>query len=246
MRLFSGSTPKFNVIRLLKQPHPMRFTVPLALATATAFSVSALPVRAFPGASVNLVRLNGNGVTALPGLQPPVIQQPPSAPTTAELISQASGTSGQSNGDVTTLLTGTENFEIRYQGPLPRFSSSDYISLRNKATGDEVERIYLNSDRVSYSPDRRTITIDPESTVTDGEVICALLPDGPSTLPTRLTPCCFTVAKAAAYVEPAGKPFPWWIIPVGLGLGVGICALAGCFDSNGGGGGGGRGNNVSR
>ncbi len=55
----------------------MRFTVPLALATATAFSVSALPVRAFPGASVNLVRVNGDGVTALPGLQPPAVQVPP-------------------------------------------------------------------------------------------------------------------------------------------------------------------------
>lgn len=109
-----------------------------------------------------------------------------------------------------------------------------------------MERIFLNSDRVSYSSDRRTITIDPETTITDGEVICALLPDGPNTLPTRTTPCCFTVAKAAAYVEPAGSPFPWWIIPVGLGLGVGICAIAGCFDGGGGGGGGGGDNPVSR
>ncbi|MCP9826401.1 hypothetical protein [Synechococcus sp. EJ6-Ellesmere] len=119
----------------------MRFTVPLALATATAFSVSALPVRAFPGASVNLVRVNGDGVTALPGLQPPAVQVPPSAPGTAELISQASGES---------------------------------------------------------------------------------------------------------QTEPAGSPFPLWIIPVVLGLGVGICAIAGCFDSGGGGGGGGGDNPVSR
>lgn len=89
------------------------------------------------------------------------------------------------------------------------------------------------------SSDSRTITINPETTTTPGEVICALLPDGPNTLPTRTTPCCFTVAAAApaAYVAPAGNPFPWWIIPVGLGLGVGICAIAGCFNSSGGGGG---------
>ncbi len=227
----------------------MRFTVPLALATATAFSVSALPVRAFPGASVNLVRVNGNGVTALPGLQPPSIQTPPSAPGAVELISQASG-DNQSDRDVTVLPTGTEDLEIRYQGALPQFSSSDYISVRNRSTGEEVERIFLNSDRVSFSSDRRTITINPETTITDGAVICALLPDGPGALPSRISPCCFTVAKAAAYVEPAGKPFPWWIIPVGLGLGVGICALAGCFDGGGGGGGDGGGgggdNNVSR
>lgn len=223
----------------------MRFTVPLALATATAFSVSALPVRAFPGASVNLVRVNGDGVTALPGLQPPSVQAPPSAPGTFELISQASGDT-QTNRDITVLPTGTEDLEIKYQGPLPRFGGGDYISVRNKATGDEVERIFLNSDRVSFSSDRRTITIDPESTITDGEVICALLPDGPNTLPSRITPCCFTVAKAAAYVEPAGKPFPWWIIPVGLGLGVGICAIAGCFNSDDGGGGGGSRSRPSR
>lgn len=221
----------------------MRFTVPLALATATAFSVSTLPVRAFPGASVNLVRLNGDGVTALPGLQPPSVQVPPSAPGTLELISQASGDT-QTDRDITVLPTGAEDLEVQYRGALPQFSGSDYISLRNKATGDEVERIFLNSDRVSFSSDRSTITINPESTITPGEVICALLPDGPGTLPTRSTPCCFTVAAAApaAYVAPAGKPFPWWIIPVGLGLGVGICAIAGCFNGDdGGGGGGGRG-----
>ncbi len=224
----------------------MRFTVPLALATATAFSVSALPVRAFPGASVNLVRVNGDGVTALPGLQPPAVQVPPSAPGTVELISQASGES-QTDRDVTILPTGTEDVEITYQNPLPQFSDSDYISVRNKATGEEVERIGLNSERVSYSSDRRTITIDPETTITIGEVIGFLLPDGPNTLPTRTSPCFFTVAPPAAYVPPAaaGNPFPWWIIPVGLGLGVGICAIAGCFDGGGGGGGGGD-NPVSR
>ncbi|WP_255095082.1 hypothetical protein [Synechococcus sp. J7-Johnson] len=173
---------------------------------------------------------------------------PPSAPGTLELISQASGDT-QAGPNVTVLPTGTESLEIRYQGPLPQFSGSEYISIRNRATGEEVERIFLNSNRVSFSSDRRTITINPETTTTPGEVICALLPDGPGTLPTRTTPCCFTVAAAAplpeAYVAPTGNPFPWWIIPVGLGLGVGICAIAGCFDGGGGGGSGG-GNNVSR
>ncbi|MDM7938426.1 MAG: hypothetical protein QUV06_13345 [Cyanobium sp. CZS 48M] len=222
----------------------MRFTVPLALATATAFSVSALPVRAFPGASVNLMRVNGDGVTALPGLQPPSVQSPPTTPGTVELISQASGDT-QADPDVTVLQNGTEGLEIQYNEPLPQFSGSEYISLRNKATGDEVERIFLNSDRVRFSSDRRTLTINPESTIPPGEVFCALLPDGPGNLPSRTTPCCLKVAVAApaAYVAPAGNPFPWWIIPVGLGLGVGICAIAGCFDGGGGGGGSG---NVSR
>jgi hypothetical protein len=222
----------------------MRLTVPLALATATAISVSTLPVRAFPGASVNLVRVNGDGVTPLPGLQPPSVQVPPSAPGTVELISQASG-GGTTDRDVTILPTGTEDVEITYQNPLPQFSNSDYISVRNKVTGEEVERIGLNSERVSYSNGRRTITIDPETTITSDEVICFLLPDGPSNLPSRTSPCCFTVAPPAAYVPPAagGNPFPWWIIPVGLGLGVGICAAAGCF--SGGGGGGGGGGNVT-
>jgi hypothetical protein len=226
----------------------MRFTSHFALATAATFSVSALPVRAFPGASVNLVRLNGDGLTALPTLLPSKTQVPASNISPLQLISQASGDS-QSLFDVTTLPAGSQNIEIQYTGPLPQFSPSDYISLRNKATGQEVQRIFLNSDRVSFSSDRRTIAISPELSLTPDEVICALLPDGPGILPSRTTPCCFTVAAAAAaatpYVAPAANPFPWWIIPVGLGLGVGICAIAGCFDGGGGGGGGG-GNNVSR
>nr|WP_259735920.1 hypothetical protein [Synechococcus sp. CS-1329] len=201
------------------------------------------------------MRVNGNGVTALPGLQTPPIDVPPSAPPAFELISQASGDTEagiqgdlETDGDITLLPAATEDLEIRYQGSLPLFSTSEYISIRNKATGEEVERIFLNSDRVTFSSDRRTVTINPETTTTPGEVVCALLPDWPGVLPARTTPCCFSVAAAvippAATVPPVTNPFPWWVIPVGLGLGVGICAIAGCFD--GGGGGGGGSNNVSR
>ena len=226
----------------------MRFTVSLALATATAFSVNSLPVRAFPGGSVNLVRVNGDGVTALPGFQPPTAQAPSSVPGAFELISQASGDVGAAS-DVTALPTGTNELEITYEGALPRFSNSEYISVRNKVTGEEVERILLNSDRVSFSSDRRSITINPETTLTPDEVLCALLPDWPGNLPARSAPFCFTAAAAvpappAAVAPPVTNPFPWWIIPVGLGVGLGICAAAGCFD--GGGGGGGGSNNVSR
>ena len=224
----------------------MRFTVSLALATATAFSVNSLPVRAFPGGSVNLVRVNGDGVTALPGFQPPTAQAPSSVPGAFELISQASG-DVQSASDVTVMPVGSNELEITYEGALPRFSNNEYISIRNKVTGEELERVLLNSDRVSFSSNRDTITINPETALTPDKVLFALLPDWPGTLPARSAPCCFTAAAAvppAAVPPPVTNPFPWWIIPVGLGIGLGICAAAGCFD--GGGGGGGGSNNVSR
>ena len=224
----------------------MRFSVPLALATATAFSVNSLPVRAFPGGNVNLVRVNGDGVTALPGFQPPAAQTPSSVPGAFELISQASG-DVQSAGDVTVMPVGSNELEITYEGALPRFSNNEYISIRNKVTGEELERVLLNSDRVSFSSNRDTITINPETALTPDKVLFALLPDWPGNLPARSAPCCFTAAAAvppAAVAPPVTNPFPWWIIPVGLGIGLGICAAAGCFD--GGGGGGGGSNNVSR
>ncbi len=217
----------------------MRLAVPIALATATAFSVSALPVRAFPGASVNLVKINGEGVKPLPGLQ----AQPAAARASTELlISQSAADPNAVRG----LASGTEDFEIQFNGPLPQFSASDILRVVNRETGDLVEEISLTSGKVSFSADRRTITISHDYTVKDGEIICALFPDGPNPLPRRTSPCCFTVVKAAAVVEPSGGGgFPWWIIPVGALLGLGVCAIAGCFDGGGGGGGGGS-NNSSR
>ncbi|MBC1262202.1 hypothetical protein FQK07_13200 [Synechococcus sp. BSF8S] len=232
----------------------------LSLAVLSAFTVSTLPVRAFPGASVNLVRVNGDGVTAIPGLQrTPTTAAPPSLASDSQLLSQAE-LSDQESRDVTYLLSGDEDFEIRYASPLP-LDLTGNISIRRRsansgdgANGEEVESIPLNSPNVTISEDRLTLTIKHDRELRDGETLCALLPDGPAALPQRLTPCCFQLAKAATsmarkttpcgLIPPAANnPFPWWVIPVGLGLGVGICAAAGCFS---GGGGGGGSNNVSR
>lgn len=235
----------------------MRFTLPLALATATAFSVSTLPVRAMPAAGVNLFRIDAEGVQPLPDLQKlkaaleardkPTqgsLQSPESA--SEPLISQAGtdrGADSTSSGvDVTLMPTGIEDWKICFNGPLPVFDAWEYLSIRNPVNDAEVETIPLTSSRISYSQDRTCITIDPEFVIKPGEKFCALLPDGPNPLPRRVDPCCFAVAPPAAPAAPAASTAPpnrWWIIPLVIGGAVGICALAGCFnggnngDSNG-------------
>ncbi|MCP9801407.1 hypothetical protein [Synechococcus sp. RedBA-s] len=188
----------------------------------------------------------------------------PPEPTLAsdgQLLSQAE-VSDEESRNVTSLLSGDEDFEIRYASPLP-LNLTGNISIRRRSAnagdgsnGEEVESIPLNSPNVTISEDRLTLTIKHERELRDGETLCALLPDGPYALPQRITPCCFQLAKAATSMSrktsPCGlippspasaNPFPIWIPIVGIILGVGGCAIAGCF--NGGGGGGGSGN-VSR
>ncbi|MFQ6539983.1 MULTISPECIES: hypothetical protein [Aphanothece] len=46
----------------------MRFVVPVAVATAAAFGLHTLPVRAFPGAAINLVRIDAEGIQPLPDI----------------------------------------------------------------------------------------------------------------------------------------------------------------------------------
>ncbi|KMM17376.1 hypothetical protein [Synechococcus sp. GFB01] len=230
----------------------MRLTLPLALATATAFSVYTLPVRAMPQAGLNLVRIDNEGVQPLPDLQKLSAASRSALPSAGvaipadgrqadPLISQAASGSGTAasatDKDAKLLPTGKEDWTICYNGPLPNFDSFEYLSIRNPKNGEEVERISLTSSRISYSQDRTCMTIDPETEIEIGEKFCALLPDGPNPLPSRRDqePCCFTVAPPAAAAAPAGGG-PWWllIIPV---AGVAICALAGCFNGGGDGGG---------
>jgi hypothetical protein len=223
----------------------------LPVGLITVFSISVLPVQAFPGASVNLVRINGEGIQGLPGVQSSAGGKAPQGlPSDPVMLSQATGRSAE---DVTYLLSGSDDFEIRFQDPLPS-NLTGYISVRRKVAngtgsgnGEEVERIPFNSPNVSISDDRRVLTIKHNREVRDGESLCALLPEGPYSLPSRLTPCCFAVARPTptarrttpcGYVASTPSAFPWWLIPVGLGIGVGICAAAGCFNSSGDGGGG--------
>lgn len=232
----------------------MRLTLPLALATATAFTVSTLPVRAMPAAGVNLFRIDAEGVQPLPDLQRITAaleardKQTQAAPQSLEsgsepLISQAGTGAGAASDsddeDVTLLPTGMEDWRICFNGPLPVFDAWEYLSIRNPRNDDEVETIPLTSSRISYSQDRTCITIDPELVVKPGERFCALLPDGPNPLPRRVDPCCFTVAPPAAPAATSTPPNRWWIIPLVIGAGVGICAIAGCFDSDSDGDGGG-------
>jgi hypothetical protein len=227
----------------------MRTFFPVALASA--FTLSSLPAQAFPGASVNLVRIDGDGVRALP-LPSSMATPGPASQAPGVLLSQAG--SNALPRDVTYLVSGNSDFVIRFAGPLPE-TLSGFISIRRRASsssdlqaGEEVERIPLDSPNVQLSEDRRTLTITHDVVLRQGETFCALLPEGPYVLPNRITPCCFTLGAGAVSTErrttpcalaplpTASNPFPWWVVPAGLGIGVVICAAAGCFSGGGGGG----------
>ena len=208
---------------LMKDP---KSVFPLTLAMG--FAASSLPARAFPGASVDLVRVGSNGVQMIPMVQTAPQQRTPAA----DLVSQAIAPAGD---QPVLVQQGTEEFSITFQDPLPA-NLEGYLSIRRKVTtgdtslnGQELRQIPFNSPDISFSADRRTITFLIGLRLQAGDTICALFPDGPAPLPKRLTPCCLTIA--APKPVPTARPFPWWVIPVGLGVGVGICALAGCFSN---------------
>jgi len=73
----------------------------------------------------------------------------------------------------------SNELEITYEGALPRFSNSEYISVRKqRSPAEEVKRILLTSlTVVSFSSDRRSIRSIPKPPSLPDEVLCDLLPD---------------------------------------------------------------------
>jgi len=213
--------------------------LPVALFTASAVLWAGLPARAFPSARVNLIRITGEGVTAMPGLNQarlPASSIPASS--SGPFLSQAAPPSG--NGP--TLLTkASDPLVLSFATPLPTFGLDDYISIRD-SNNTEVEQIRFDSSAVVISTDRRTITITPTQPVQEGQTLAALLPTGNYVLPLATSSCFFQLAPPVAVIPPVVPPAPpppplFPVIPVLLGIGAAAligCAIGGCFSGSGG------------
>jgi len=175
----------------------MRFKLVLALATATAFFCQLLPAESVSmGAASNLVRvILVIGVTALAGafnLLPP-----------KNTLFSSRGVRVIKPGVLVTssrkrrhglCRVAAMSWKITYGGRIAPVSNSRvHLGFVTRFTGEEVERILAsNSDRVSIlQGDRRSITINPETTLTPDEVLVRLAARlGQAILRTRSAPFC--------------------------------------------------------
>ncbi|MCU0529651.1 MAG: hypothetical protein MUD04_09180 [Cyanobium sp. Prado107] len=196
----------------------MRFALPLALATAAAFSVQSLPVRAFPGASVNLVRIDAEGVKPLPDVTRLVgevqkqVQAQEQAQAQARLQAQApapSPTTGTGAAaaplptNLTWLLSPGDELEIGFRRPLPAGASGVLVLTEAPASADgligpgepgrEVERIPFPSPQVFLSEERTFMAIQP--------------------VPEPETPVRFALAQPAVAMERKVSPCPFTPLP---------------------------------
>ena len=215
-----------------------------ALFTASAVLWAALPVQAFPNASVNLIRVTSEGVTAMPGLNQALLPGSSPAPAQGPLLSQATPPAAETS---TLLAKASDPLVLSFAGPLPTFGADDYVSIRVKSSdatlnNQEVEQIRFDSPSVVISPDRRTITITPTQPLQDGQTLAALLPTGDYVLPLATSSCFFQLAPPVAALPPVIPPAPpppppFPLLPVLLGIGAAAvigCAIGGCFSGTAG------------
>jgi hypothetical protein len=221
----------------------MRFLAPLAIATATAFTAYALPARANPGPSVNLVRISGDGVTPLPNVVDAIESLNKQEPRKI-LLSQA-GAPGQvqlpeletiyetfaqyqDREDFATLRSGQQDFRIEFAAPLPTGLSGTILIQdvvdEDPFTVETVETISFSD--VQFSDDRTEMIIPHDRRLPTGDTWCVTFPDEVAgQLPRRTSPRCFEVRRAVA----------WWVpvLVIGAAVGIGL-AISGGGDDDGG------------
>lgn len=205
----------------------MRSAIPLALFTAAAVSCHSLPVRAFPGASVNLVRIDAAGVRPLPDVtrllgevqaqaQRQAQAQATPAPTAAPAPGQAVLPPLPTN--LTWLLSPGDELEISFSEPLPA-GASGVLSLRVAPApadglvgpgepGREVERVPLPSEQVFLSEDRRFMAIQPRTAREPGTITTVVFELGAGVRPQPETPVRFALAQPAVAMERKLSPCP--------------------------------------
>ncbi len=229
----------------------------VGLPVLLALGLGTLPARALPAASVQLFRINGNGVKTMPAISDAIDQaqhqnialaQPSQAgKPVVELVAQSDPAS----------LGSLSSYSQSFVGPLPANLSGNlrivFIDPNTGTIGQVLEEIDLNGPDVTISPDRLKITIrlQPTSTIQPGQTVMLQLPSTtpagqPILYPNHLatTPCQFTVTAVSA-VTPAVPPlaaaaapgFPIWAVVVGvLVVGGVVTAIVSSGNSNGGGG----------
>lgn len=237
----------------------------LGLPVLLAMGLGTMPAQALPAASVQLFRVNGNGLKPMPGITDALDQiqaqrtalapAPQPGQTKLMLVAQSDpGTVGALSG-----------YSQSFVGPLPANLSGNlrlvYIDSNTGTIGQVLEVIDVNGPYVTISPDRLQITIQlpPGTTIQPGQTVGqTVMLQFPSTTPTgqpisypnhlASTPCQFTVtavSTAPAVVAPIGAAAaapagisPLLIVGAVVLVGVGVAAAAGAFSGGGGGGGG--------
>ncbi len=201
----------------------MRLAVPLALATAAAFSVHTLPVRAYPGPSVNLVRIDSEGVKPLPDVTRLLSEAQAQAQAPAPTASPAASAQEALPRDLTWLLSPRDELEISFRRALPANASGTLVlrvapaaadGLRGPGEpGSEVERVPFPSERVFLSEDRTFMAIEPQSAREPGQITTVLFELGPRVVPEPTTPVRFALAQPAVAMERKASPCPYVPLP---------------------------------
>ena len=209
----------------------------VGLPVVMALGLGTLPARALPAASVQLFRLNGDGLKPMPAItdaldraqlqNKSLAQAPQAGKAPVVLVAQSSPAS----------LGSLSSYSQSFVGALPANLAGNlrlvYIDPNTGTIGQVLEEIAINGPNVSISPDRLQISIrlQPTSSIQPGQTVMMQLPSttpagDPIFYPNHLasTPCQFTVTALSALpltpftpVAPAGAP---------AGAPVGVVAAA--------------------
>lgn len=220
-------------------PHPL-----LSLPLLVAFGLFSLPVRAMPAASMQVFRLDGNGVRPLPALTS-LLSHPGS--TSRQTLAQAPAEVSTSQKSVE-VPTGTSELSISFDTPFPDQLPAN-IQLLEVAEDGSLKLLQdypLSSSDLLFSPDRLKLTAKISQPLRTGQRVILQFPAStaqgivygcPSTAG---SPCAFQVIEGLPIgaAPAAASTFPTWAIVLGVVVvGVGVAAISGAFSSDGGGGG---------
>ena len=190
----------------------------IGLPVLMALGLGTLPARALPAASVQLFRINGNGVKTMPAISD-ALERAQLQKTALAQVPQAGKPVPQAGKPVVQLVAQSDpaslgslsNYSQSFVGPLPANLSGNlrivYIDPSTGTIGQVLEEIDVNGPNVTISPDRLKITIrlQPTSTIQPGQTVMLQLPSAtpagdPILYPNHLasTPCQFTVTAVSA------------------------------------------------
>ncbi|MGB5135275.1 MAG: hypothetical protein WBN89_08905 [Prochlorococcaceae cyanobacterium] len=197
----------------------MRVTIALALFSAAAFTTHSLPVRAWPGASINLVRVDASGVTPLPDVQLLLSQSQPGS----AVIPKGPAETKPVPTNLTWLLSPGDELEISFRRPLPANAAGVLVLREAPAATDgligpgepgrEVERVPFPSPRVFLSEDRSFMAIEPQTPRPPGTITTVVFELGPRVVPEPETPVRFALAQPAVAMERKSSPCPFTPLP---------------------------------
>jgi len=235
---------------------PLGFRPLVGLPVLLAMGLGTMPAQALPAASVQLFRVNGNGLKPMPGITDALdqlqAQRTAMAPTPQPGQPKLMLVAQSDPGTVGALSSYSQSFV----GPLPMNLEGNlrlvYIDQNTGTIGKVLEVIDVrDTNLVTISPDRLQITIQlpPNTTIQPGQQVMLQFPSTtptgqPISYPNHLasTPCQFTVtamSAAPAVIPPIGAAAagisPLLIIGAVVLVGVGVAAAAGAFDGGGGG-----------